>query len=104
MFSDRGVLETWKGMPMNTPKMVARAMLLPVVRPHIHGKCFWVGGGEIIEVEDKYHEAQPIWLTKEMSGKLDIGQVKIVPNWEQVVSTYKRDTEGDRSMKSQSWA
>ena len=75
---------------MNQPVHVARALLLPVVRPEINGKSFWVGGGEIVEVEDKTHEAQPIWLGKEMSEHVDEGQRRIVPHWEEVVLDYRK--------------
>lgn len=85
-----GIPEVWEGLPMNTPTDSARALLLPVLRPEIRGKSFWVGGGEIIEVEDKYHETQPIWMTKAMSDFVDEGQHRIVPNFEQVVLSYRR--------------
>lgn len=77
-------------MPLNQPSHIARALLLPVLRPEINGKSFWVSGGDIAELEDTIHQSQPAWLGKKMSDDLDEGQRKTVPNWERVVLSYKR--------------
>lgn len=90
MLRKGGIQNVWEGLPMNTPTDAARALLLPILRPEVHGKSFWVGGGEIIEVEDKTHETQPIWMTRSMSDFVDEGQHRIVPNFEQVVLSYRR--------------
>ena len=90
MLRKGGIDKVWDGLPMNTATDAARALLLPVLRPEIHGKSFWVGGGDIIEVEDKTHETQPMWLTQKMSDDVDEGQHRIVPNFEHVVLSYRK--------------
>jgi hypothetical protein len=84
--------EKWSGMPLNSTEDVARALFISTVKPgDVNGKSFWVGGGTILELEDKLHETQPLWLGKEMSDYLDEGQRRIVPNWEDVVLAYRKE-------------
>ena len=99
MFRAGGVQDAFHDLPMNTPTDAARALLLPVLRPEMHGKAFWVGGGEIIEIEDKYHETQKIWLTESMSNYVDEGQHRIVPNWREVVLSYRGDQSKEKDSK-----
>ncbi|KAL1619222.1 hypothetical protein SLS54_006814 [Diplodia seriata] len=75
----REFYDVWAGLPRNTPEGPARALLLPVVRPEVNGKSFYVAGNEIVEVEDKTHEAQPIWLGERLSRDVDEGQRRLIP-------------------------
>ncbi|KAF2099802.1 NAD(P)-binding protein [Rhizodiscina lignyota] len=86
--------DPWGDLPLNQTSDIARALLLPAVCPEVNGKSFWVGGGEIVELEDKLHESQPIWLGKKMSENLDKGQRQIVRNWEKVILSYKNGGQG----------
>ncbi|GME34931.1 Short-chain dehydrogenase/reductase SDR [Neofusicoccum parvum] len=72
-------LNVWGTLPRNKPEGPARALLLPVVRPEVNGKSFYIAGMQIVEVEDKLHEAQPIWLGEQLSKDVDEGQRRLVP-------------------------
>ncbi|EKG10478.1 Short-chain dehydrogenase/reductase SDR [Macrophomina phaseolina MS6] len=69
----------WGELPRNQPAGPARALLLPVVRPEVNGKSFYVAGNQIVEVEDRLHEAQPIWLGEQLSKHVDEGQRRLIP-------------------------
>ncbi|KAK0650755.1 Secoisolariciresinol dehydrogenase [Lasiodiplodia hormozganensis] len=71
--------DVWGDLPRNKPEGPARALLLPVVRPDVNGKSFYVAGNRIVEVEDKTHEAQPIWLGERLSRDVDEGQRRLIP-------------------------
>jgi hypothetical protein len=71
------VKEKWQGLPANDATGVARALLLPAVRPKVNGKTLWVAGNEIIEIEDALHAAQPQWLGPELSKAVDEGQIRL---------------------------
>lgn len=69
--------EKWGGLPANDTNGVARALLLPAVRPHVNGKTLWVAGNDVIEIEDALHAAQPQWLGEQLSKDLDEGQKRM---------------------------
>ncbi|KAJ9149445.1 NAD(P)-binding protein [Pleurostoma richardsiae] len=71
------IKEKWQGLPANDSTGVARALLLPAVRPKVNGKTLWVAGNEIIEIEDALHAAQPQWLGPELSKAVDEGQIRL---------------------------
>lgn len=71
--------DIWGELPRNKPEGPARALLLPLVRPEINGKSFYIAGNQIIEVEDRLHEAQPIWLGEQLSKHVDEGQRRLIP-------------------------
>lgn len=73
------IKELWGTLPANTPIGVAKALLLPISIESINGKTFFVGGNEIVEVEDKLHEAQPQWLGEVLSKHVDEGQRRLIP-------------------------
>lgn len=75
----REFYDVWGELPRNKPEGPARALLLPVVRPDVNGKSFYVAGNQIVEVEDKTHEAQPIWLGAQLSRDVDEGQMRLIP-------------------------
>jgi hypothetical protein len=62
------IADIWGDLPRNTPFGIAKALLLPVVDPSIHGKSFWVGGNEVVELEEKIQETQPLWMGADMSA------------------------------------
>lgn len=68
------IREKWGDLPANTPEGVANALLLPAVRTEVHGKTLWVGGNDVVEIEDSLYETRPKWLGSEMSRSLDEGQ------------------------------
>lgn len=69
---------TW-GLPANMPGGVGRALLLPVVRPDVNGKSFFIAGNKIIDFEDKLHDSQPLWMGEELSKHVDEGQRRLLP-------------------------
>ncbi|KAK3312727.1 hypothetical protein B0H66DRAFT_631481 [Apodospora peruviana] len=64
----------WGDLPANDTDGVARALLLPAVRPQVNGKTLWVAGNDIVEVEDALEATRPQWLGAELSAQLDEGQ------------------------------
>lgn len=73
------IKNVWGDLPANKPLDVAKASLLPVVRPEINGKSFLINGGNITEVEDKLDEAQPIWMGPELDKHMREGQRRLIP-------------------------
>ncbi|KAF2855377.1 NAD(P)-binding protein [Plenodomus tracheiphilus IPT5] len=67
-------LEKWGKLPKNTCEGVAHALFLPVVRPDVNGKAFFVAGDKIIEFEDTLQDSQPHWMGKELSDDVNEGQ------------------------------
>ncbi|KAK1765136.1 hypothetical protein QBC33DRAFT_516912 [Phialemonium atrogriseum] len=68
------VREKWGDLPANDASGVARALLLPALRPDLNGKTLWVAGNDVIEIEDALHDAQPQWLGSQLSANVDEGQ------------------------------
>lgn len=78
MATDR-MVEVWGELPANQPIDVARASLLPIIRPDLNGKSFLIAGGSINELEDKLDETQHIWLGAELSEHMNEGQRRLIP-------------------------
>lgn len=78
MVTDR-IKEVWGDLPANEPIDVAKASLLPVMRPDINGKSFLINGGNITELEDKLAETQHIWLGPKLSEDMIDGQGRLIP-------------------------
>ena len=78
MVTDR-IREVWGDLPANQPIDVAKASLLPVMRPEVNGKSFLINGGNITELEDKLAETQPIWLGQKLSEDMNDGQERLLP-------------------------
>ncbi|KAB5563491.1 hypothetical protein GE09DRAFT_1275724 [Coniochaeta sp. 2T2.1] len=68
------IREKWGDLPANDPEGVAKALLLPALRPEVNGKTLWVAGNDIVEIEDKLDETRPQWLGTPLSAQLDEGQ------------------------------
>lgn len=68
------IRQKWGDLPTNDAKGVARALLLPALRPDVNGKTLWVAGNDIVEIEDKLDETRPVWLGTPLSQQLDEGQ------------------------------
>ena len=79
------IRDVWEGLPANQPEGVARALLLPIVRPDVNGKSFFVAGHQITELEDKLAETQPLWMGKELSDNVAEG------NWRIATGKTRRD-------------
>ncbi|PNS14174.1 hypothetical protein CAC42_6687 [Sphaceloma murrayae] len=73
------IVDMWGDLPANTPDGVGRALLLPIVKPDVNGCTFWVAGNNIVELEEKLHETQPLWMGAELSKAVDAGQLKMIP-------------------------
>lgn len=72
-------LRVWGDLPANEPIGVARALLLPAIRPDVNGKSMFVSGHRIIDFEEGLAKTQPIWMGEELSKHVDEGQRRIVP-------------------------
>lgn len=72
------VKKVWGDLPANSPLDVAKASLLPVVRPGVNGKAFLINGGNITEVEDKLDETQGVWLGQELDKQMREGQGRLI--------------------------
>lgn len=84
------IIDIWGNLPANDTEGVGRALLLPIIRPELNGKSFFVAGRKIVEVEDKIHECQPVWLGTELSEQVDEGQRRMTPGWEKTVLAYRK--------------
>jgi hypothetical protein len=72
------ILNIWGNLPANQPWGVAHALLLPIVRPEVNGKAFFIAGHQIIDFEDKLHETQPLWMGKQLSHDVNEGQRRMI--------------------------
>lgn len=72
-------VKVWGTLPANEPIGVARALLLPVVRPDINGKGFFVAGHQIVDFEQGLTSTQSQWMGEELSKHVVEGQRRIVP-------------------------
>lgn len=73
------IQHVWDNMPANQPVDVARASLLPIIRPETNGKSFLINGGNITELEDKLDETQHIWLGPDLDKDMREGQRRLIP-------------------------
>lgn len=74
------IVKAWgNDLPCNTPEGVAKALLLPLIDESLNGKTLWVAGDDIVEIEDKLHETQSLWLGEELSRSVDEGQRRLIP-------------------------
>lgn len=68
------IREKWGDLPANDVTGVAAALLLPAVRPSTHGKTFFVGGNQAIEIEQALDYLRPEWLGQDMAEAMEKGQ------------------------------
>ncbi|KAJ4318663.1 hypothetical protein N0V84_006751 [Fusarium piperis] len=66
-------LQKWT-LPKNTAAGVAKALFLPIVRPEMNGKSFFVAGNQLTELEDSLHDAEPAWMGQELCHQVRQGQ------------------------------
>ncbi|CAK7207035.1 hypothetical protein SEUCBS139899_009843 [Sporothrix eucalyptigena] len=71
------IREKWGDLPMNDADGVAKALLLPAVRPDLNGKTLWVADNETVEIEDTIRESQPQWLGSRWSALADEGALRL---------------------------
>lgn len=69
----------WGDLPANTPEDVAKASLVPVIRPEINGKSFIVHGKDFTDVEDKLDQTQHLWMGSELDEAMREGQRRLIP-------------------------
>ena len=72
------VIDSWGDLPVNESWGVARALLLPLVRPEMNGCSLFVAGNEITDLESGLREMQPGWMGEQLSRNVDRGQEKIL--------------------------
>jgi hypothetical protein len=72
------MVSIWDGLPSNEPEGVARALLLPICRPEINGKAFFVAGNEIVDFEDTLLAAQDQWMGEQLSRNINEGQRRLL--------------------------
>lgn len=56
---------------------VAKAILYAAVEESFHGKGFFVGGDDIIELEEGIERTRPQWFTQKQSDLVQEGWVKL---------------------------
>lgn len=71
------IQNVWKDLPANQPVDVARASLLPIIRPEVNGKSFLINGGNITELEERLDETQHVWLGPELDKDMREGQRRL---------------------------
>ena len=72
-------LSVWGDLPANEPIGVAKALLLPAVRPEMNGKSLFIAGHQIIDFEEGLERTQPQWMGEQLSKDVDEGQRRILP-------------------------
>ncbi|KAK3381034.1 hypothetical protein B0H63DRAFT_494957 [Podospora didyma] len=72
-------LSVWGDLPANEPIGVARALLLPAVRPEMNGTSLFVAGHQITDFEEGLTKTQPQWMGEQLSKDVDEGQRRILP-------------------------
>lgn len=71
------IRDLWGDLPANDAEGVAKALLLPAVRPTLNGRTLWVAGNNAIELEEALHVTQPQWIGKDLSIAVDEGQKRM---------------------------
>lgn len=71
------IQDLWGDLPANNTDGVARALLLPAVRPEINGRALWVAGNKAIEIEEMLHKTRPTWLGSDLSIAVGEGQKRM---------------------------
>ncbi len=71
------ILDLWGDLPANDTSGVARALLLPAVRPELNGRTIWVAGNEGVEVEEALQDSQARWLGERLSEAVNEGQKRM---------------------------
>ncbi|KAK3326926.1 hypothetical protein B0T19DRAFT_420396 [Cercophora scortea] len=72
-------LSVWGDLPANEPIGVARALLLPTVRPDMNGTSLFIAGHEIIDFEEGLEKTKAQWMGEQLSRDVDEGQRRILP-------------------------
>ncbi|EKD19251.1 uncharacterized protein L3040_009309 [Drepanopeziza brunnea f. sp. 'multigermtubi'] len=72
-------LRVWGDLPANEPIGVARALLIPVVRPHLNGLSLFVAGHEAVDFEEGLERTRTAWMGQKLSADVDEGQRRILP-------------------------
>lgn len=52
---------------------------MPIVKPDINGKAFFIAGHKIVDFEEKIWETQEAWMGKELSEAVTEGQRRLIP-------------------------
>ncbi|OQV05084.1 hypothetical protein CLAIMM_09877 [Cladophialophora immunda] len=71
------IRDLWGTLPANSPEGVARALIIPAVRPELNGRTLWVAGNNAIELESGLYNTRSQWLGKELSEAVDEGQKRM---------------------------
>lgn len=68
------IQDLWGELPANDPHGVAKALLIPAVRPQLNGCTIWVAGNKAVEIEGPLRKTQPEWMGSELSAAVNEGQ------------------------------
>ncbi|KAF1344971.1 hypothetical protein BDV97DRAFT_373321 [Delphinella strobiligena] len=68
------IVDMWGNLPANDPDGVAKALLIPAVRPDLNGRTIWVAGNKAVEVEEGLRRTQGLWMGGELAAAVDEGQ------------------------------
>ncbi|TVY25649.1 Tropinone reductase-like [Lachnellula hyalina] len=74
------IVDLWAhptALPANDTDGVARALLIPVVRPELNGRTIWVAGNDAVELEEPLHKSQHLWMGKDLSTAVNEGQLRM---------------------------
>lgn len=64
-------------LPTNDSDGVARALLIPTVRPGINGRTIWVAGNNAVELEEPLSKSQDAWMGSNLSKAVNEGQLRM---------------------------
>ena len=64
----------WGDLPANDPEGVARALVLPLLRPELNGRTIWVAGNKAVELEQALDATRPQWMGEDLSAAIKEGQ------------------------------
>ncbi|KAF2459623.1 hypothetical protein BDY21DRAFT_194027 [Lineolata rhizophorae] len=84
----QSLYDIWVGMPANEPWGVARALLLPVLRPELTGKGWFIAGHRIVDFEDSLHKTEPAWMGERLAAEVEEGQRRMLPKKGDVKSAW----------------
>lgn len=68
------IVDMWSDLPANDPDGVAKALLIPAVRPDLNGRTIWVAGNKAVELEEALYRTQGLWMGEDLSVAVDEGQ------------------------------
>lgn len=74
------IMDLWSQpttLPTNDTDGVARALLIPAVRPELNGRTIWVAGNDAVELEEPLYKSQHLWMGSDLSKAVNEGQLRL---------------------------